>query len=299
MLGAGVVPDKALASLSRSDRARPSTSQLKLARIQRQVAVGVPLSKALQQQRYLCDFDTRLIRVAESCGKLPQGLALISEHQVAKTQWLNRIKASLTLPLAVLIIGALAGLLVRVIRGDGLIESVFVISTSVLLTLLCFSALLRMLSLDIRYYLSIAWSMPVVSYLFKHLSVNTQACFEQVFYRTLVWQFNAGVAYDQALTNNATLLSSRAYKASVKQAARSISAGDSVSTALRQNQLVLTERLRQTLRVADDTGTFGQAVSRALSVQRQRLELAMENVVSWLPRVSYLVVLLVVSSVMF
>jgi len=286
--------DKALASLTKSDN-QPRRLDLKLQHLRSQAAKGVPLSRALSHQKLINAADVALLASAEAAGRLAEALRFVSDRNVMRAQQLSTFRAGLVLPLAILFIGAFAGVFIKVASGVALIEAVFTVARPLTLALFGIYLLARLLAVDIRTYLSLIWKHPLIWPVLERLTPKVSVAFEQCFYWPLLWQIQSGLRFDTAVNNNQALLANHRFKQAVIATKRQVSSGEELGLALVSNGLVLSPRLRQVLQVGQQTGRFEQAMSSELTIQQAGLDESFKQLLAWAPRVVYLLVLISVS----
>jgi len=199
------------------------------------------------------------------------------------------------LPKAIVLIGALAGVFVRVATDK---QNTFdaVISVGAITAwfyLICYLSLF-IIRADTRIWMSWFWPNTI---LFNKNSWCSLAL-EHYFYKSLVWQVSAGVPYSRAIERCRSLLSSDSFSVAVNKASKDMAKGCSLSQSLIKHGLVLTDRMRQVLLVADESGTHEAAIKHELKLQSGRLDLKAKNFFKWAPRFFYLVALIVVSKLM-
>lgn len=306
MIGAGLAVDQSLRTLQgkqskdlKPDKTNTAVNKKidsQLPRIIALVERGVSLADAFKRTSAISEFDYRLLKSAETAGRLEQGLQHIAVRWTKHLQRVNSLKSSLLMPVVVLIIGALAGVFVRVLLSN---QTVFDASVSIAVivfyVLLFFSLMLRALMLDARIYLSFLWPIAFV----RRRSLRYQRVFEQLFYRSLLWQIESGVAAEKATSQCSDVLSVKSFKVSVQSAATQMGAGQSLPQCLVDHNLVLTKRMQQVLSIANESGRYEQAVARELVIQRQKLDLQLNDDFKWLARASYVLVLVVISRLVF
>jgi len=298
MLAAGIATDKAIATLARPQtESKPTALQVKLQRAAAQVSKGSPLSKALAQQRCLNRADEPLLTSAEAAGRVAQALQFISERQCNKAQHIKSLKAGMVMPIAVLAVGVLAGLFIKLLSGTSLLTAIKSLIVPTAMVLLAIHLIIRALQVDTRVYLSVIWRVPVLCDALAKYSVKFQVVFEQCFYRPLLWQFQSGVAFEHAVVNNQNLLNSARYRQLVRRSAKQVGNGSELGDALADNKLIMSKRLYAVFRVGQYSGAFETALSSELNIQHASIERYMSALIRWLPRLAYVMVLTVLARV--
>ncbi len=289
MLDAGLDIEKALRSMglkqnhSLFERAAALTAR------------GFKLPDALQRAKLIDRYDYALLLAADKAGAISSGLNHVSERRLSQLQRAEAFNAGLILPKALMGVGLFAGVFIKIVSGTSSMADAF-ISTGVLAILfylIAFASLL-LVSIDSRIWMSYLWPYPI---LWKR-NHWYQLALEHFFFNSLVWQVSAGVNADQACRNCSELLSSSQFTASAIRASKSMSAGTAFSQALIENNLVLTNRMKQVLLVSDESGVHQTAIEKELMLQAQSLKLKSNKFLKWTPRFFYILALVFVSKMM-
>jgi len=227
MIGAGLTIETSLTTLSQSIPDKEKHTKAKFKRIIGLVRRGQSLSSALKQANSIVDSDFTVLNIAEKSGKLPKGLDAIARR---RSEWMlkvSNLKANLLLPKGLLLVGALAGLFVRIASIGQTFQAAFTAVISVLLFAWLFIMLtVWLIERDSLIWLSLGWRVPLL----RRRWLTYQLGFEEAFYRLLSWQIEAGIAPDKSLSANTTLLSAKNYQESVVSAAHKASKGESIDT---------------------------------------------------------------------
>lgn len=288
MIDAGLPIDTSLKSISE----RSGEASAKLSKAQRLVKRGVSLPDAFQRVALVNDFDYAMLTGAATAGRLADGLNHISESRVNQLQRAESFRASLILPRALIVVGGLAGIFIRTASGgQALVDAIAMVGLIMALFYLATVAAVAVVTVDTRVWFSWFWPYAIVR---KRLEWYCLAL-EYFFYNNLIWQLSGGVAASNATRVCGLLLDSNAFRARVMAAADAMDRGESMPQALLNEGLVLTDRLRQVLLIANHSGTHEAAITHELSLQRIRLKQKTDNLFKWAPRVAYVIALVVVS----
>ena len=300
MIDAGLTIESALRALDEKVAAKRVIKQSKsgepLRRVIGLVSRGQSLSKALKQARCINQSDFTILNIAEGAGKLPLGLQAIAER---RANWLARVeslKAGLLLPKGLLLLGAFAGIFVRIAAyQQSLLGALTSVSITLLFAWVIIAVTVRLVQVDALTWLSILWPLRFIR---ERWQVYALA-FEDVFYRLLAWQVRAGVPVSNALQACGSLLESKGFEQASLAAYRGASNGGNIPNILVTNNLVLTESLKRVLVTSIETGSWDSAVIAHLNVQKRHISLKADDFFKWLPRVYYLIALLAVTKFMF
>lgn len=291
MIESGLPIERAINSLISSS----GKLKHKLSKASRLINKGLSLPKAFYQTGLIKNFDYAMLSSADTSGRLHEGLLHISERRVNQLQRVDALRSALVLPKALVILGAVAALFVRTATGQqSMTESI--ISVSIIVTL--FYALvmigISLVRLDTRVWMSCFWPYPWVRQSISWYRLSL----EYLLYNSLMWQISSGVSASQAAKNCSQILDSGKFQRRMLSAAKSMDNGERMTQALTEQGLVLTERMRQVVLIADQSGTHEQAIKHELAIQRSALKLKADNFFKWAPRVAYLIALIFVSKLL-
>jgi len=268
MIDAGLTIESALITMQDSTEAKDKCIKQRLNSIIGLVRRGQSLSLALEQTNSIVGSDFTILNIAEKSGKLPKGLNTIAKRRRDWNQKVDNLKANLLLPKVILLLGAVAGLFVRVLSAE---QSLFIalteITTVLIFTWLLISLTVWLIKRDELLWLSLGWRLPFL----RNSFLTYQLAFEGAFYRLLSWQIEAGIAPDQAFKASKSLLSAPDYQLKVEMAARQAVKGDSISNILAP--LILTKSLYRVIVTAEQVGSWDRAVIHHLDVQKRVLAL--------------------------
>jgi len=288
MLEAGIPIDAALKSLE-AKLAKPNS---KLMRAKGLVERGVSLPDAFRRSQMIDEFDYGMLVAADSAGHLANGLNHISERRVNQLQRVASLKAALVFPKAIMLIGALAGVFIRTSSGSQSVTEAC-LSAGVVVVWFYLIAYLAMLIIraDTRIWMSWFWPYPIL----QRCSKWYRLALEYLFFNSFTWQIQGGVSAGFAAKSCSQLLRSRYFRRSVMLASGAMSNGESITLALSNNGLIFTDRMRQVLLIADQSGTHEQAIKHELKLQAIELAQKADNFFKWTPRVFYVMALTFVS----
>jgi len=301
MLDAGLNVEQALQTLYESPNKKrkqnqENPNQQSLKKIIHRVSKGSTLSAALKANKVIDQFDASLLENAEIAGRLPLGLEHISKLKLGRQKMNSSLSGLALLPKAILIIGALAGIFVRIAQqGQNPIQAIIDVGVVLVLTLVAIKIVVSLLTVNARIPISLAWNIPFL----KTHSKAFQQHFEQRFYHSLSWQLTSGIDSTNATQNNALLLDNNTYQKSVQQASQQASTGIALPYVLEQNGLVLSKRMRQALSLADTAGTIEKSISHELRYIQQHINQRNQNIISWWPKTLYVIVLVIIMKYMF
>lgn len=289
MISSGMPIDRALKVLAKGPQGvRVDTS---LQRCIGLVSRGAGLAESFRRCKIIGEFDFELLKSAEKAGRLEAGLQHIAERRLNQLQHISSLRVSLILPIGVLLIGAFAGIFVRVtVSSEPWLVAIMSVAfgLTVVLTLTYFS--LHALRSDSRQWLSALWPIQFV----KSASTRFQTTIDQLFFRSFIWQIKSGTDAQEACTLCENLLNNASFRAAVTAASQDMKTGKSIPCSLIDNGLVLSQSMRQVLLIADQSGQYEKAVSHELALQYQEQERQTKETYKWLPKIYYVIVIVVI-----
>lgn len=286
MLGAGIDVEKALKSMGLKH------SHSLFERAAALAARGLNLPDALLRAKLIDNYDYALLFAVDKAGSISSGLNHVSERRLSQLQRAESFKAGLILPKALIVIGLFAGVFIKIAAGAASpIEAVVSTGALALLFYLITFAALLLVSIDSRIWMSYLWPYPT---LWKRMQWYKLAV-EHFFFTSIVWQVSAGVSAGQACQNCSELLNSSRFTDSAIRASRAMAAGTAFSQALIENNLVLSNRMKQVLLISDKSGAHQAAIHKELMLQAESLKMKSNNFLKWTPRFFYLLALVFIA----
>lgn len=293
MIESGMPTDKALRVLKGKspNGTTNSSSENNLRRCIDLVARGNGLAESFQRYDIINGFDFALLESAEKSGVAPAGLRHIAQRRLSQLHQVSTLKANLVMPLGILIVGAFAGVFVRIASSGEHWTSAtasvgFILSATLILTHLT----VRLLCTDSRVWLSALWRIKLI----RNHSVRYHLALEQLFYRSFLWQIESGITAQEACLRCGKLLNASSFSASTKAAADDMSNGTSVPISLNRHDLALSKRMRQVLMIANESGLYEKAIKRELQLQNAELQRQVDETYKWIPKIYYVIVLSII-----
>jgi len=242
MISSGMPADRALKVLAKGTQgARVET---RLQRCIGLVSRGAGLAESFRRCKIVGEFDFELLKSAETAGSPEAGLQHISERRLNQLQQVSSLRVSLILPIAVLLIGAFAGIFVRVaVGGEPWLTAIVSVALGLAVVLTFTHLGLRALRADSRQWLSALWPLQFV----KSASTLYQCIVDQLFFRSFIWQIESGTDAQEACTICKNLLDNDSFRAAVTAASQDMKIGNSIPNSLIDNGLALSQRMRQVL----------------------------------------------------
>jgi type II secretory pathway component PulF len=273
LINAGISPQQALKQLTLSGNPL-------WVKAENQVAKGKPLSNALYQNRLIGRYEKEILDVAEQAGRLPEGLMHIANQVEKREQRLSRLKSKLYYPFAVLVIAILVSSILQIVNHHTNFLSVF--SKGILLLALAMIItrwIISVLNLDACQVLD----------KFQFLSSHSwySLLFQQVVFGCLSWQIQSGIDFKTAFQRVSRLLNNKQLKQQLLKVAQHCGQGNSVAQSLAASELPINHDFQAILHSAEQSGEWSSAIRRALQLQQQELELRIQNLFDWAPRLYY------------
>lgn len=284
LLEAGIAPAEAI---TRLQRGRTEDDHL-LTQLRHDLQRGHALASALHLSGFATRLETEILKTAEVAGKLSEALRLVAanfEERRARTQ---SLRMRLWLPNFVLF----AALAIQVVRATtaGLPLSTALITPGITALAIAGASqlLLACVARDASSWLSFGWRLGLhkSSDLFRQF-------FEQTFYTLLAWQTDSGLDYEAGAKTLASLVDCPSYRRAVSRYRQCITQGDAVTNALSRATLLVPGELQQVMKVGEQSGRLAPALQHYLHLQGEHLERVTANIYTWLPRIYYIVVLVI------
>ena len=292
MLGSGIAPETAVRTLTKN----PHRNNNALLRAANYLQNGQSMSAAFKQTKLLSKHDLAIFSNAERAGRIPQGLESIARDQMTRWQQQRTLETGLLLPKAILFIGAIAALFIQTLQNQGSLNEAFISIAIITVVVLLITRLFVVLwSLNALVWLSLLWPFD---YLKSHNNWFKNH-FEYNFFRNLRWQLQAGVAADEALYRCTDLIKQPNYRKQVNTAISAVKEGQSLATSLYQSRLVLSNRMKQTLLIADEVGIFDKSLKLELDWLQRKINMRTKEQIKWLPKAYYFIVLAVIFKYFF
>ena len=246
-----------------------------------QVQQGQSFQQVLLQQPFFSRGQLLQVQIAEHSGKLPQLLMQFAHAMQQQYEHKQQLKVRLILSQAVIAVASVAGIVLALLKGESIWLTVLSLAAMLFLTRLLF----WLLAVDKIYLLARIWQDN--SWL-NNIGLYKRF-FEQQWYGLLVIQLEAGIDAAQAMKQLKEAFPSRALQ---RQAARCFSyldKGCSMTAALSQSGLILSNDLKQLLLAGERSGRLAPMLRHYLHIEQRKLNVMVEGCYEWLPRFYYVV----------
>ncbi len=284
LLDAGMPLESALRSLKLPKANKQSINKVFSALRKKQ-----PLSQALGHLLPLSKTDQIKLDIAHHSGQLSQVIRELSAHYQARDSRLKQLKAKLWLSIGTIVVATVAGTMKKSVQAPDTIISHLLVAVLVLgvvagLTKLLFIGVQR----DTAFWLNLTWKLGLP----RH-GKNLNSAFEYFFFSTVFWQVAAGVDIQSAVNKMKNLIRHDDYNAQVEECQQMFGQGLSMTDAFIHTDLARSHHLRQTLNTAEQSGSYQQSLSSFLTLQKQDLELFLQHLYQWIPRVYYAIAIII------
>lgn len=276
MIDAGIPAADALGKLSnaKNPRVRDAASQ---------VRKGRSLSEALLHTGLVGHYDAELVSIAEASGKVAGELKRAGELQAARQQNIARMKSRMVFSWVVIFIALVCSAAVVIAQNTMTLGQAFTRSLEIAFVVFVLTfLLLRSLRLDSDKYISLGWKLGAQNY-----SSLYQKYFEYQLYRVIQAQVAAGLDLATSLEKTAGLFSNRDLQQRLRDAGLAASGGTAFIATLRGQGLVLSQELGILLNTADRTGSWDSEMQRFVAMKQRELQDATDVLFTWIPRLYY------------
>lgn len=254
--------------------------------IHRDVLLKRGLASGIHRAGFCSHLEHELIRVAESSGKLGDALRFISDNLLKRQQRTKKLRTQMVLPISTLLIMLLINVVVS-ITAEIPLSTILI---NVVLTIIAVITVTKLLLLaarqDASRWLSIGWILNL-----NQTSTLLQRYFEYFFFTLFTWQIEAGIDYISGSKALSSFIFAKSYKNTILEYQQLISAGNGVTASLLQTHLISTAELEQVAVTGEKSGRFSQALQHYLISEGNRLESTSDTILTWLPRIYYLIVI--------
>jgi type II secretory pathway component PulF len=273
LISAGLSPKEAITKLAPSNHKRWTEAR-------QRVSQGKPLATALYQSQLIGRYEKELLDVADHAGRLTEGLALIASDVEKREQRIRRLKSKLYYPIAILLVAIAAHLILQVVNQQ-----------RPLLSLLIENGALIFLTLMLSRWLLGALNTDACRVLDKLAPLSNHSwyrlLFQQIVFGSLAWQVQSGIDFKSAFQRTSRLLNNNRIKQQLLTIAQQCGQGASVSQSLATSDLPISPEFKALLHTAEQSGDWTHAINRALKLQREELELRIDTLFDWVPRIYY------------
>ncbi|NVJ61298.1 MAG: type II secretion system F family protein [Gammaproteobacteria bacterium] len=277
LIDAGIPPEKAIHSLNRPDNRWQHAGQL--------ISEGKTLSSALFNSKLIQPFEHELLKVSEASGRLNYGLHELAKISTEREASISRIKAKLFLPFAVLLVAITVSTLLSLLAQSASVASVIVegviqLLVAIAIIKLCFNVIRA----DTTKKLS--WFSSFNSFSWYKIY------FQQTLFQAILWQLDSGIDIKSAL-QRISMLFNKPIKNKLIQVAKQCAKGSPLGDALKRSGLPIESHFIELIRTADETGTWSSVLTNQLKLNKELLELQLNTLVEWLPRIFYAMVVVI------
>jgi type II secretory pathway component PulF len=283
LLDVGVAP---LDALKRLREMRPEAVDA-LAVVQKELARGRGLARALRSAGFSSALETQLIDVAEHAGKLGDAMRLVTFGGERRKRRASTLRLRLWLPNTVAFLALAIAAVRAVTAGEAVSTAIFAALWQAGSIALLSQLLTSLAARDLSVWLSWGWRLGLHA-----RSRFFRDYFEQAFFTLMTWQAEAGIDPQAGSKQLNKLLDAVPYQRTLAQYKRRVTAGESLADALLGANLMRPGELYEVVRVGEQAGRLAAALRRYMTEQDARLERTTDSLLTWLPRVYYAVVVL-------
>lgn len=245
------------------------------------LAKGRSLCDALSKSGLVTHYELEIISVAEHAGRLPQGLTNIALSYDQRSSRISRLKSKLYYPFALLTVGIIVSTILQIANTATesnvaiIIRSFVWFAIAIMVTKLLFNFMQK----EACYWLNAVSNYDNRSWY--------KMQFQQVVFGALLWQNQSGVDFKTGFSRITKLINSKDIQKKLSMASRLCGNGMSVSASVREANLPVTDDFYQILLTGEQSGTWNSSVEKYLIINRQQLDLIIDNFFEWAPRMYY------------
>ncbi len=283
LIDAGITPAHAIKKLGFSSAAWQSAYN--------NTERGYALSNALFQAKLVSKYEKELLAISETSGQLTSGLKQLAQIAEKRDAQVSKLRSKLVLPSAVLLVAIIVSNLLNALSGASAAEIILTVALqlgSVLVILKFIFSLIRKNPNDLLNTFSA----------FNGLRIY-QLAFQQIIFSGLLWMYRAGVDFESAFRKLGFQLQNKQYQRELHSIAHKCSTGQSVVSSLLAANLPLNSSFLQILQSAEVSGSRLHTLEHKLLLDGQELELRIDQIFEWIPRLLYSVVAVIAIAVIF
>jgi type II secretory pathway component PulF len=255
------------------------------------IANGSTLAKALGDCGVINSYEQEIIAVAEFAGRTEQALSWLAKNYEKRLRRISQLRYKLLLPLAVLLIGIIAFSILTLVKNPE-VTVLSVVSQAGIILVAVFvitKVMLFLFQKDISNFIASS-SLLSHSKLYKRL-------FEQVFFTALLWNNKSGIDFKTGFLRLSKLTQSKSLKKRLMMASAYCGQGLTITKSIQKAELPVTIEFIQILEIAQASGRWDETVEHYLNQQQVMLDMKIDSVVEWLPRIYYLFIVAFVGSI--
>ncbi len=282
LVDAGMPLLDALKALSRHHRGLARAMPDVIAGLQRGFQLGdvLLIGGAVSRQ------DAFLLNIAGQAGRLQEALRELADRHEKQHARQRRLVTRLYLSrlVSVLLVGI--GIVIGIAGGLGAGAALAKGFLQLLLVFVVIGLLEKAASLDAATWLTWAWRLKLVGRMRR-----LQGIFEHYFYTVVRWQLAAGLPAAEAVEQAREALDAELFRSRATTAAMDLRGGMSFHDAMLGNDLVFSADLDQVIHSGESAGRLEQSLAQYQELQAVHIDLYVDGLVDWLPRVAYLLAL--------
>jgi type IV pilus assembly protein PilC len=261
----------------------PGQEQKPFHMLAQQLQSGQTLDEAGTRSGVLLPWEARLLAVGYSHGRLDRVLDDLASHHEDATDWWSRLRNRLGFPAAVLLLGWLVLPLPQLFTGQ-LPFLAYLIQNLLLLAILVF--LWRRLTTpgQLHRFLDLVLRLPAIS-------KPVQEYYRYRFLRQLACLYDAGLELRETLDIAVSSCDSPLLRNRWSRITEAVKSGGDISEALHRYQALDNTGYALVL-AGEASGRLGDMLNHEARRLEQAVKLRLDGLVDWLPRIAYILVLL-------
>jgi len=253
---------------------------------------GQRLNKSLAESKLICNFEQEIISVSEFSGRLPQGLRSIADSYDKRRSRVSTLKSKLYFPSVAFVIGII---ILSIQTNNNSDSSAFSILANAFFWLALVFILTRTLLVLMKKDACV-W-LQIVSNFSRSQWYKEQL--QQIIFGALLWQIKSGIDFKTGFLRITKLLNNKSINKQLKLASTFCNQGRSVSQSIIQSKLPITSEFKQILLTGEQSGQWEFTLDKYLQQQARLLEIRLNSVCEWVPRIYYALIALFVITVIF
>ena len=255
---------------------------------------GSALAQALGRFGMVTPAQQIFLMAADDAGRLDSALLRLAADNGRRAARRRQLKSKWVLLYCLLIVGWVTGSITAGLDAPERLSSIlFINSSKCLIVYFLIQAIAKASLRDGWWWLGLAWQ-------FGGRDRKTfQWSFTTHWLDLLGWQLAAGTDAATALRAMQGLIAAPAYRTATASAVIAVKKGESLSKALTDSGLLPNAELKSVLVAAEASGKIPQSLAQQTALAEEYLNLQVDKIMLWLPKVLYALIAGVALSMVF
>jgi len=242
---------------------------------------GSCVSRALTKANLINRYQAELISAYEDVGHLEQALRILAKQINDRDKRKSLLRSKLLYPMAILVVGILVSSIVSLVQNpqSSLVFLFLLLTAKVLFAFWIFKTILTYSQKGSEFWLSKLDRYQNSAWYKQH--------FQSLLFEVLFWHSSSGIEPKTSFSRISKLINSLAIKKKLLKVSNLCGQGIGISTAIRQAELPLTSAALQVFSAGEYAGDIEGTLKKQLEIMQFESNLAIDNLMEWIPRFFY------------